>query len=91
MKPPMTPTLAMFIQSSTRTGMMITPMTRQIAVTSALFSQTWNAKSAAGFSRVVVGEVVVDQLLDLGVGEQRLAQSGGVDHAPADQERHARR
>ena len=50
MKPPMTPTFAMFIQSSTSTGTMITPMTRQIAVTSALFSQTWKAKSAAGFS-----------------------------------------
>ena len=50
MKPPMTPTLAMFIQSSTRTGTITTPMTRQMAVTSALLSHTWKAKSAAGFS-----------------------------------------
>ena len=40
----------MLSHSTTSTGMIAMPRTRQIAVTSALFSQTWKAKSAAGFS-----------------------------------------
>jgi hypothetical protein len=50
MKPAIAPRLAMLDQSTTRTGRITTPRTRQVAVTAALFSQTWKAKSAAGLS-----------------------------------------
>ena len=40
----------MLDQSTTSTGMIAMPSTRQVAVTRALFSQICQAKSIAGFS-----------------------------------------